>query len=299
VIVSKIKHRRIISQLCFGTVQLGLPYGIANQTGMPDEASARDLLFAALHAGVTLFDTARGYGESEARLGQALAATPATVMTKLSPLADLTEHDSDEAASGKTEESIRASLHCLGLSFLPYVLLHRAQHLHSHGGAIWRMLLRLREQGIIERLGVSVQNPEEALAAIQIPEIECLQLPYNILDRRYENAHLPDMLLQRPDILVIARSALLQGLLVKEADAWPCTTLAQAEAITTELDRFVIAFGRKNRVDLCLAFVRAQRWIDSVVVGMENSVQLAENLEMFQSSPLDDAACNLIKQEFP
>ena len=44
----------------------------------------------AADAGITKFDTARAYGDSEERLGEALVARKsARTITKLSPLADL------------------------------------------------------------------------------------------------------------------------------------------------------------------------------------------------------------------
>ena len=184
------------------------------------------------------------------------------------------------------------------LSSLPYLSLHRAEHLHTHNGKIWQKLLYLREQGLIERLGVSVQTPQEALAALQNSDVESIQLPFNILDRRYENFGILELFAKRPEVLVIARSALLQGLLTKNACDFPIISSEEAADITSALDRFVIEFERKNRVDLCLAFVRSQSWIDSVVVGMENKAQLQENLEMFQSPVLSEDSCNIIRKKF-
>ena len=78
-------------QLCLGTVQLGMAYGVANRDGMPGEAQARQLISEALEGGITLFDTAQAYGEAEARLGamaEAIGAHGGQVITKLSPDAD-------------------------------------------------------------------------------------------------------------------------------------------------------------------------------------------------------------------
>ena len=59
-------------QLALGTVQLGMPYGIANAQGMPDEQTAVDILRATCECGMRWIDTAAAYGVSEATLGSAL-----------------------------------------------------------------------------------------------------------------------------------------------------------------------------------------------------------------------------------
>jgi diketogulonate reductase-like aldo/keto reductase len=46
------------------------------------------------------------------------------------------------------------------------LLLHRAAHLTSHNGAVWKRLLRLQKAGVIGRLGVSDADTEEAFTAL-------------------------------------------------------------------------------------------------------------------------------------
>ena len=58
-----------------GTVQLGLPYGIANVAGKPDREQAFAILSAAVTAGVSTLDTAHAYGTSEDVIGDWLRST--------------------------------------------------------------------------------------------------------------------------------------------------------------------------------------------------------------------------------
>jgi len=279
-----------------------MSYGIANQTGMPSEQAATSMLDAACDAGVTVFDTARSYGISEQRVGAALSnrdLSHITLITKLSPLGEIPENENPDAVMAKVDESIHTSLQYLGLKCLPYLKLHRAAHLHAFNGAIWQQLLKLRKQGLIERLGVSVASVQETLDALSFPGVECLQIPYNILDWRWEDAGIPAILLKRPEILVLSRSALLQGLLTQEPAKWPVIPQAESEKVTRLLDGWVTQFKRKHCADLCLAFVRGQPWIDSVIVGMETMQQLRENLELFQTPPLSPDESAIITRELP
>ncbi|MFA6239943.1 MAG: aldo/keto reductase, partial [Candidatus Hydrogenedentales bacterium] len=60
-------------RLILGTVQLGMPYGIANAAGRPSDAETRRILETALANGIRYFDTAQAYGESEQVLGTTLS----------------------------------------------------------------------------------------------------------------------------------------------------------------------------------------------------------------------------------
>ena len=56
-------------KIILGTAQLGLDYGITNQNGKPSIETALDIIKTSLDNNITIFDTARGYGDSEKILG--------------------------------------------------------------------------------------------------------------------------------------------------------------------------------------------------------------------------------------
>jgi spore coat polysaccharide biosynthesis protein SpsF len=58
-------------------------------------------------------------------------------------------------------------------------------------------------------------------------------------------------------------------------------------------------FNRVGLADLCLAYVRAQPWITSVVVGCETMSQLAENLELFRLTKLTPTQCEELETIVP
>src|SRR5262245_20090434 len=124
--------------LVLGTAQLGMAYGIANQQGEPDETAARALVSRALALNITCFDTARAYGLSEERLGRALEGREdVAIVTKLGPLETLSPSAPRGTVVHAVIEQINTSLAALKRARLETVLLHRAAHLRSHGGAIF------------------------------------------------------------------------------------------------------------------------------------------------------------------
>src|SRR6188474_2735420 len=62
-----------ISEIAFGGVEIGIPYGIGinDHADMLTHQEAIHLLHAAMDSGINFFDTARLYGESETIMGKA------------------------------------------------------------------------------------------------------------------------------------------------------------------------------------------------------------------------------------
>lgn len=278
--------------LVLGTAQLGMRYGIANTDGMPSERGAADLLSAATDAGIRFFDTARAYGESERRIGAFLrtSLTNVHVITKLDPMRDVSS--AYDAIVG-AQASLAASRDALGRNHLDTVLLHRAQHRSAWGGALWNLLRNERNAGGIGDLGVSVQSPSEALAALEDSDVHHLQLPFNLLDWRWANAGVIHALRRRTDVVVHVRSVFLQGLFTDiPAFRWPAIPGLDPNEVVNHLSRLARAFNRRSLADLAIAFVRAQNWIDFIVIGMETREQLASNIALFTRPTLtaDEAA---------
>jgi len=275
--------------LVLGTAQLGLRYGVANSAGMPADSEAIGLVRKAVAGGVRTIDTARAYGDAERRVGLALqpGSPPTAIVTKLDPLDRIAPDASPELAAAAARESIALSCRALARERLDVLALHRAAHRRMWQGAVWRLLLEERRQGRIDRLGVSVQSPQEALEALVDPDVGHLQLPFNVLDNRWVETGVIEAIGKRADVIVHVRSVLLQGLLAGLTDdRWPVVAGVVPHEILGGLRRLVHELRRLSPADLCVAYVRAQPWIDGVVIGMETPSQLTENLALFDAKPL-------------
>jgi aryl-alcohol dehydrogenase-like predicted oxidoreductase len=289
------------AELVLGSVQLGLAYGAANRTGKPSHGAALRLVHRAADAGVTNFDTARAYGDSEDRLGEALRSRKNIhTVTKLSPLGDLAPDASASDVCAAVDASIGASLEALRCDKLDCLLLHRASHMTDFGGAVWDRLVELLEEGTILSLGVSVQSPKEALAALACCDVQHIQLPFNILDWRWSKAGVIDRIRARAHLTVHARSIFLQGLLASgDALVWPAVHGVDAPAILETISALAAKLGREGAADLCVAYARGQDWIDGVVVGMETEEQLDANLRLAARSPLTPEQCVVVESSMP
>ena len=298
----KISCGRVHSEFVLGTAQLGMEYGIANRTGRPARSKAIEMVRKAIAHGVTSVDTARAYGDAEQMLGQALSGawrSRVEIVTKLDPLEELARDALVASVRTAVDESVTRSCEALGAQQLATLLLHRWQHHRKWNGAVWHRLVELRDAGKIANLGVSVYEPDEALEALCDPGVNHIQIPMNVLDWRWRAAGVDRALAERPDVIVHARSALLQGLLAAPAEGWPAVSIKDSSNCLCLLREFANRFGRDGIVDLCIAYVRSLPWVTSIVVGCETLGQLEANLRFFHSPHLSQEQCAELETSLP
>lgn len=286
--------------LVLGTAQLGMAYGIANRTGTPSHVEAMALVRRALALGISCFDTARAYGESEARLGESLAQGCARIVTKIPPLDELAADAPATLVIEAVRRNIAKSSAALRHDRLDTVLLHRASHLRSHNGLVWDTLLTLCEEGRIGRLGVSVQSPAELRLALSFRAVSHIQLPLNVLDWRWRDSTVHGLFEIRPDVIVHARSIFLQGLLLADnAAPWPAMSALDCSGLITALSALAETLGRDDTADLCIAYARAMPYLQGIVVGAETISQLDRNAALAAKAPLDPDECAFVERFLP
>ena len=269
-------------KLALGTVQLGLPYGIANRSGQPDEAQAQAIVQTAWDQGLRHFDTAQAYGDSERVLGRCLERlgldSRARVISKLDP--SISSQDVGEIRC-RVEDSLRH----LGVPSLWAFLLHREQLLSDWDGPLGETLEALRDEGKIERLGVSVYGEEAALQALGSPQIDVVQVAANVFDRRFHRAGFFARAAEAGK-QVFVRSVYLQGLALMAPQDVP-RHLAMARPAVARFSEFCGEHGVDRRT-FCYAYTQnkaPQAW---ALIGAETSTQCEESCRLARlESPVD------------
>jgi aryl-alcohol dehydrogenase-like predicted oxidoreductase len=278
-----------------GTVQLGLPYGAANDTGLPDEGEALATLEAVAAAGITHVDTARAYGSSEHRIGLALARPTTSrlrVVTKVRPLDDLPPDAPAEQCEAAVTASLAASFDALG-GAVETVLVHRAADWWRPG--VVPMLEAQRGAGRCLNIGVSVQRPAELAEVLADPRCTYVQMPFNLLDHRWLSPSILDRQAARPDVVLTCRSVFLQGLLTVRTARWPANAGVPQERVLDAIDDLVHRLRRDSPADLCLAYVLGHDWVTSAVVGVETPSQGAALGDLARRPPLDAAQIDEVR----
>ncbi len=284
-----------LSRLMLGTVQFGMPYGVANRTGQPEYHDVLAIVAAAVEGGVNCFDTAAAYGTSEEVLGRALhelgVADRVLVVTKVRPL-NPDELADSTMASRAIERSVDESRRRLRLDCLPVVLFHRepdAKYLDE--------LEELRTKGCLRHIGVSCDNrPGRAAEIVAAGNVSALQLPGNVLDRRHQNSGIFHEAASR-GVAVFLRSVYLQGLLVmSERDIPP--GLRDVLPARQKLQGLADAAGIRL-AELALRFMLSQDGITSVLAGVETVAQVRDNLAIFNQGPLPADLLNALDAATP
>lgn len=285
-----------------GTVQLGVPYGAANTSGLPDLGSSAAVLREAATSGVTHLDTARAYGESESRIGRTLGqglSERVGVVTKVRPLDDLPVDAPPAWGRDATLASVQRSLRELRSAAIDALLVHRWADWGRGSGAVADTLDALREEGVATLVGASIATPAEALAALGDPRVGYLQLPFNVLDRRWVEPELLDAFAARPDVVVTVRSVFLQGLLAAPAASWPANAQGERTQTCEALDELTVELGRDGWADLALAYVLGHPFVTSVVLGAETPEQVRQQAEWVARPALDTDEAERVRERLP
>jgi aryl-alcohol dehydrogenase-like predicted oxidoreductase len=198
-----------------GTVQFGIPYGIANSKGQVEKKEAKNILDYAKSSGINSIDTAIAYGTSEKCLGE-IGLDGFQVITKLPKIPDNYGN-----LKSWVQKHIKNSLSTLSVESLSGLLLHRpSQLLDSDKNELWSILLRLKDEGLVKKIGFSIYTPSELDDLWNLYKPDLIQAPYSIFDRRLETSGWLERLYNE-NVEIHIRSIFLQGLLLMNKNARP------------------------------------------------------------------------------
>jgi len=262
-------------KLALGTVQFGMHYGISNKTGKTTVDDVRVILNYAHDKGITVLDTAIGYGDSELILGQ-LNQNRFEIVTKFLP----------EAIEGKIEDQLNSSLHRLKVDKIYGYLAHRPLDILENKH-IWDTILKLRNQNKIAKIGFSFNEPlEYFLLKDKGLTPDLVQLPYNYFDNRFTQV-IEDLKANKCEIH--SRSTFLQGLFFMEPQQLSQHFKAAIPHISALQKKF------EHRLPgVLLNYVLSNPLIDKVVLGIQNLEQLRLNLsELDLTEPIEECPVQL------
>lgn len=260
------------SKLALGTVQFGLDYGVANQGGRVTAEEGQKILAEAWCAGVDTLDTAIAYGDSEATLG-AIGVGNWRIVTKLPRMPDGT-NDVD----GWVEAQIAGSLGRLGIAQLDGLLLHcPAQVLEWAGRKLPGALQKSKDRGLVKKIGASIYGPGELPVLLDALDMSLIQLPLNILDRRFiDSGWLSRISLAGVEVHV--RSIFLQGLLLLAESQRP-GKFGRWQSLWTAWDSW-LKEKELSALEACLSFVLHEKNVSKIVIGVDGVDQIRQILSL-------------------
>jgi len=216
------------------------------QLGTLDMDYAIKMVHRAYELGVTYYDTARGYNDSEIKIGRALAGDRDKVVLSTKTSAKTR----DEAW-----QQIQESLERLGTDYVDNCHMHgirAGEDLDQRlgpGGAM-EALIEAKEQGMVRHIGATSHTSASLLAALERVDLEVILVPMNIVERDPLRQLLPlcrergvGVTIMKPVATGLLPAPLaLKWLLTQDiASAVPgCTTLEQVE------ENFAVELGAEE-----------------------------------------------------
>ena len=265
------------AKLGLSAAQFGLDYPVANPRGRSAEVEVGDMLQIAARAGVRLLDTVLGGGRTERVIGELLPRPcPFRIVVKTARC---------DRGPDYIEAEARASLARLGMKRAHAILVEQSGDLFSpHGEAMWTRLKSLRDEGLFDRVGVSVYASDDPVGVARRFRPDIVQAPASLLDQRLIiNGALAEM--ANMGIEVHLRSIFLQGLLFLPPDRVPVALQSASRGLSRV--RRMIAEGRSDPLQAALGFALARPEAATVIVGVTNAAELQAVVAAAASPPPD------------
>lgn len=282
-----------VSEVGFGCWAIG-----GTSYGPTDDKTSLEALEAGWEGGINFYDTADtyGHGHSEDLLAGFFKNKPREKFI----VASKAGWDFYHGGSKKNFDAdyirfaVEKSLARLKLDAIDLHQLHNPGIEKIKSGEPVSELEKLKKEGKIRFIGISVHKEEEAFAAMEDPRVEVLQLVFNLIDQRMAEKVFEEAKLKK--IGIIVREPLANGLLTGKYQAghrfvktdhrnrWTDEQLGlQLEKI--EKLRSVLATERLTMARASLEYALDFDAVSTVIPGAKTASQIRENM-LASSTPL-------------
>lgn len=202
-----------VSDISFGAWAVGSAWGAV------DDNESMAAMYAALDSGMNLLDTADVYGDGHserliARLRRE-RSEPFYVLTKAGRR--LNPHVSAGYNAENLTAFVERSLKNLEMDCLDLVQLHCPPTEVYYRPEVFQALDDMMAAGKIRHYGVSVEKVEEALKAIEFPNVQSVQIIFNMFRLRPAERFFDEA--KRRGVAIIARVPLASGMLTGKMTA--------------------------------------------------------------------------------
>jgi aryl-alcohol dehydrogenase-like predicted oxidoreductase len=196
-----------VSTISFGA------WAIGGAWGKTDDATSMAALNRALDVGINFFDTADVYGDghSERLLARLRRERKETFYVATKAGRRLDPHTAEGYNAKNLTAFVERSLKNLEVSALDLLQLHCPPPAAYYMPDVFGVLDDLVRQGKLRFYGVSVEKVEEGLMALEYPNVQSVQIIFNMFRQRPADLFLPEA--KRHKVGVLARLPLSSGIL--------------------------------------------------------------------------------------
>lgn len=197
-----------ISEISLGTWQVGGKWG-SEFNGQ----NAENILRTAIEQGVNFIDTADVYanGLSEKVVGKVIKEYKHKIYTATKSGRRFQPHTDASYTLKALRSSVEDSLRNMDLECIDLMQLHCPPWVTYYRSEVFELFDRLKEEGKIQNLGVSIEKVEQGIKAMEYPNVTSIQVIYNMFRQR--PSELLFDLAKSNKVGIIVRVPLASGLL--------------------------------------------------------------------------------------
>lgn len=197
-----------VSEISLGTWQLGGKWGTDF-----DEDVAAETLEKAIDGGVNFIDTADVYKgtESEVAIGKAIKKSSKRIYVATKCGRQINPHTNENYTPATLRGYVEESLQRLDVEAIDLIQLHCPPTEVYYRPEIFAEFDKLKKEGKILNLGVSIGKVEEGIKALEYDNVTSIQVIYNMFRQRPHEKLFP--MAQEKNVGIIVRVPLASGLL--------------------------------------------------------------------------------------
>jgi aryl-alcohol dehydrogenase-like predicted oxidoreductase len=198
----------MVSEVSLGTWQVGGRWGEEFS-----ERNAEEILHSAIDSGINFIDTADVYsdGLSEAAVARVVKQRKERVYVATKCGRKIYPHTNEGYTPEVLQKYVEESLRNMKSDCIDLIQLHCPPTAVYYRPEIFELFDKLKDRGKILNLGVSVEKVEEALKAIEYPNVTTVQIIFNMFRQRPNELFFSQA--QKWNIGIIVRVPLASGLL--------------------------------------------------------------------------------------
>lgn len=197
-----------ISEISLGTWQVGGKWGSAF-----DPNNAESILKTAIDSGINFIDTADVYsdGLSEKAVGKAVKSYQQKIYIATKCGRKFHPHIDASYTLAALRKSVEDSLQNIGVDHIDLIQLHCPPWETYYRPEVFDLFDRLKAEGKIGALGVSVEKVEQAIKAMEYDNVSTIQIIFNMFRQRPSELFFD--LAKAKNVGIIVRVPLASGLL--------------------------------------------------------------------------------------
>ena len=264
-----------MKKIVLGTAQFSGNYGITKNNKKLSKKESHKILRTLVKKKLRHLDTSIDYKNSFSKI-KSFNFNNWQITTKIDP--KKLDFSSEKNLYLSLEKQIRLIKKRFNINKIRNLLVRDSDiFLSSKGKVFYKILKILKKKKHFSYFGYSIYNFRSLEKIITNFKPDLIQCPYNIFDRRIENKKIRN-LIKSKKIRIQARSIFLQGILLKKVDELP-KFFYKWKNIFFKFEK-ILKKNKLSALSLCFNFVNNNKYIDEILVGVQNDKELKQIIDI-------------------